>query len=91
MEFLGAPREGRIYFSEVLISPNLVLRLPPMPLTAVIIANEIPAAIRPYSMAVAPDSSARNLKMIRFNPASSGRPGGAFDARTIGPQSVKPR
>ena len=88
MEFSDALQEGRIYVREVLISPNLVLRLPPIPLTAPIIANEIPAAIRPYSMAVAPDSSARNLKTICFNPASSG---GAFDGRTIGPKSVKPR
>ena len=50
---------GRGYFSEVLIAPNLVLRLQPMPLTAPMIASEIPAAIRPYSMAVAPDSSVR--------------------------------
>src|SRR5258706_11197388 len=48
-----------LYFSDVLIAPNLVLRLPPMPLTAPMIASEIPAAIRPYSMAVAPDSSFR--------------------------------
>src|SRR5258708_1946162 len=41
------------------MAPNLVLRLPPMPLTAPMIASEIPAAIRPYSMAVAPDSSFR--------------------------------
>jgi hypothetical protein len=46
---------SRGYFSEVLIAPNLVLRLPPMPLMAPMIASEIPAAIRPYSMAVAPD------------------------------------
>src|SRR5258705_296775 len=48
-----------VYLSDVLIAPNLVLRLPPMPLTAAMIASEIPAAIRPYSMAVAPDSSFR--------------------------------
>ncbi len=48
-----------VYLSDVLIAPNLVLRLPPMPLTAPMIASEIPAAIRPYSMAVAPDSSFR--------------------------------
>jgi hypothetical protein len=47
------------YFSEVLMAPNLVLRLPPIPLTAPMIASEMPAAIRPYSMAVAPDSSFR--------------------------------
>ncbi len=48
-----------VYLSDVLIAPNLVLRLPPMPFTAPMIASEIPAAIRPYSMAVAPDSSFR--------------------------------
>jgi hypothetical protein len=35
--------------------------LVPRPLTTVIIAIAIPAAIKPYSMAVAADSSARNL------------------------------
>jgi hypothetical protein len=35
---------------------NLVFRFVPRPLTTVMIAIEIPAAIRPYSMAVAPDS-----------------------------------
>src|ERR1700687_3142100 len=45
------------YFSELLMSVNLVLRLEPRPLTTAMIASEMPAAIRPYSMAVAPDSS----------------------------------
>jgi len=43
------------YFSEVLIEVNLVFRLVPRPLTTAMIASEIPAAISPYSMAVAPD------------------------------------
>src|SRR5258706_4827703 len=69
-----------VYLSDVLIAPNLVLRLPPMPLTAPMIASEIPAAISPYSMAVAPDSSfrkrtksldiAKPLLERRFDPAS---------------------
>jgi hypothetical protein len=42
------------YFSEVLIELNMVFRLLPRPLTAARIAIEMPAAIRPYSMAVAP-------------------------------------
>jgi hypothetical protein len=42
----------------------VVLRLVPTPLTTVMITTEIPAAIRPYSMAVAPVSSARNLRMV---------------------------
>jgi hypothetical protein len=39
------------YFSEVLIEENLVLSLLPSPLTTAMMAREIPAAIRPYSMA----------------------------------------
>jgi hypothetical protein len=59
------------YFSEVLIEVNFVLRLLPRPLTATIIAMEIPAAIRPYSMAVAPDSLAKNLAKICLTFASA--------------------
>jgi hypothetical protein len=43
------------YFSCVEMLPKLVFSLVPMPFTAAIIATEMPAAIRPYSMAVAPD------------------------------------
>jgi hypothetical protein len=50
------------YFSELLIEVNLLLRLVPKPFTATMIAIEMPAAIRPYSMAVAPDSSLQNLE-----------------------------
>jgi hypothetical protein len=42
------------YFSEVLIELNLVLRFEPRPLTATMIAIEIPAAIRPYSWQLRP-------------------------------------
>ena len=45
------------YLSELLIEVNFVFRLVPRPLTTAMIASEMPAAIRPYSMAVAPDSS----------------------------------
>src|SRR5262245_41647704 len=45
------------YLSEPLIELNLAFRLVPMPLTTAMIASEMPAAIRPYSIAVAPDSS----------------------------------
>ena len=38
----------------------------PRPFTAVMIAIAIPAAIKPYSMAVAPDSSLKNDLMIDF-------------------------
>jgi hypothetical protein len=50
------------YFRDVLMDVNLVLTLVPSPFTAAMMASEIPAAIKPYSMAVAPVSSARNLR-----------------------------
>jgi hypothetical protein len=54
------------YFSELLMVSKFELSLLPRPLTAVMMAIEIPAAIRPYSMAVAPDSSLKNDLMIDF-------------------------
>jgi hypothetical protein len=56
------------YLRDVLIDVNLFLRLVPSPFTIAIIASEIPAAIKPYSMAVAPDSSARNLRIVFITP-----------------------
>jgi hypothetical protein len=47
-----------------LIEVNLVLSLVPSPFTTAMIASEMPAAIRPYSMAVAAVSSARNRRMV---------------------------
>ena len=44
-----------IYFNELLIELKFVLRVLPRPFTAAIIASEMPAAMRPYSIAVAPD------------------------------------
>jgi len=45
---------------------KVVLRAVPTAVTAVMITTAIKAAIRPYSIAVAPDSSLRNfLKIIR--------------------------
>jgi len=44
------------YFRELLIEVNFALSLTPSPFTTEMIASEIPAAINPYSMAVAPDS-----------------------------------
>jgi hypothetical protein len=56
---------------------NLSLRVEPKPFTAAIIASAMPAAIRPYSMAVAADSSFKNFENMRDNPTSwfSGEPG----------------
>jgi hypothetical protein len=51
------------YLRELLIALNLVLSLPPIPFTTAMIASAMPAAIRPYSIAVAPESSATNLRM----------------------------
>jgi hypothetical protein len=41
---------------------KVVVNFEPTPCTTAMIATEMPAAIRPYSMAVAPDSSFRNFK-----------------------------
>jgi len=61
---------GRNYFSELLIEVNLSLRFVPRPLTTAIMASAMPAAIRPYSIAVAPDSSDKKFNKARFNSAS---------------------
>ena len=61
-----AHRLERNYFSEVLIDVNFVLRFVPRPFTAAMIAIEMPAAISPYSIAVAPDRSSQNLQMSCF-------------------------
>src|SRR3954451_3601022 len=53
----AARQSAPVYFSDELIEVNLAFRLEPRPLTTVMIASEMPAAIRPYSMAVAPDWS----------------------------------
>jgi hypothetical protein len=55
---------ARSYFNAVLIAVNLVLSLVPTPFTAVMIASAMPAAINPYSMAVAPDSSRKKLRNV---------------------------
>ena len=48
----------------MLIVVNFVLSEEPTPLTALTMATAIPAAIRPYSMAVAAVSSFKNLRMV---------------------------
>jgi hypothetical protein len=48
------------YFSWLEMLLNVVFNFVPRPLTTAMIATDIPAAIRPYSMAVAPLSSSRN-------------------------------
>jgi hypothetical protein len=52
-----------LYFNEVLIAENFVFSLAPMPFTAAMMASEMPAAINPYSIAVAAVSSAQNFRI----------------------------
>ena len=76
MEFarLFEKEAGKTYFSELLIEVNLSLSEVPRPFTTAIIARAMPAAISPYSIAVAPDWSDKNFKNVRFKPASCGFP-----------------
>jgi hypothetical protein len=64
----------RIYLSELLIEVKFVLRFAPRPLTTAMMASAMPAAIRPYSIAVAPPSSRRKLNKVRFKTASHFKP-----------------
>ena len=49
------PEKGEAdYFSELLTLVKTPFRFEPRPLTAAMMASAIPAAIRPYSIAVAP-------------------------------------
>src|SRR5579872_5438257 len=57
---VDCPGGRKGYFSEALIEVNFLLSVVPRLLTAVMIASAMPAAISAYSIAVAPDSSARN-------------------------------
>jgi hypothetical protein len=57
---------GGNYFKEVLIEVNFSFIVVPRLFTTVMIASAIPAAIRPYSIAVAPESSDQNFKIMRF-------------------------
>src|SRR5262245_12541537 len=55
-------RDG--YFSWVEMLSNLAFRVVPIAFTVAIITTEMPAAIRPYSIAVAPESSFRNATTL---------------------------
>src|SRR5437879_11659210 len=52
------------YFTAAATALKVASRLVPTVLTAVMITTEMSAAIRPYSMAVAPLSSRRNAKIL---------------------------
>src|SRR5215510_6419421 len=51
----------RTYLTDDATVLNVPLRLVPTAVTAVMMTTAISAAIRPYSMAVAPDSSRKNI------------------------------
>src|SRR5215475_11839657 len=60
----GTQARGGAYLSWVEMVSNLELRLEPIAFTLAMMTIEMPAAIRPYSIAVAPDSSFRNAKTL---------------------------
>jgi hypothetical protein len=57
---------ARDYLSWVEMLVNVVVRLVPSALTAAMIATEMPAAISPYSIAVAPLSSFKKRRISVF-------------------------
>ena len=69
----GARTEAA-YFNCDDIEEKVVLSFVPRPFTTLMIATEIPAAIKPYSMAVAPDSSAKNWRHLAIMARASIRP-----------------
>jgi hypothetical protein len=87
---------GKIYFSESEMNWNVVLSFEPMALTLAMITTEMPAAMRPYSIAVAPVSSFRNATSFdMWSPpgapthreASVTPLNGTFLGRSNGPES----
>src|SRR5665213_3170282 len=54
------------YFSELFTDVNRLFSVVPRPLTVAMMARLMPAAINPYSIAVAADWSAKNLENIVF-------------------------
>ena len=57
-------RKTNDYFNAVFTDVKVVLSVVPSAVTTVIIAIEIPAAIKPYSIAVAAESSFRKRKIV---------------------------
>jgi hypothetical protein len=60
------PQSRLSYFNWLEMLLNVELKLVPSVFTATMIATEIPAAMRPYSMAVAPTSSFRKRRRSFF-------------------------
>lgn len=60
----GRDERGEMrYFIDELIALNLPLIVEPSVFTAAMMASAMPAAISPYSIAVAPDSLDRNARI----------------------------
>src|ERR1700716_774069 len=59
-------REPNAHLSAPCTLPKVVFSLEPSPCTTAMIATEMPAAMRPYSMAVAPDSFLRKREKRLF-------------------------
>ncbi len=70
--FIGAEDRGG-YFNCVETEENVELSLVPRHFTTAMIATEMPAAIRPYSIAAAPNSSLRNFLINRVSGYSQRR------------------
>jgi hypothetical protein len=68
--------DGADYFSADETDVKVVLSLVPTPFTTVMMTTAMPAAISPYSIAVAPDSSPKNFNTRCFttSPKSLSRP-----------------
>jgi hypothetical protein len=63
-----AERTKAAYFNCDEMEEKVVLSFVPRPFTTLMIATEIPAAIRPYSIAVAAVSSFRKALSVRIMP-----------------------
>src|SRR5450631_4481408 len=62
-----------VYFNCVKIDVNLTFNFVPRPFTTAKMASATPEATRPYSLAVAPDSSAMNGEILQSWRAVSGQ------------------
>src|SRR4029450_143757 len=66
-------RTREAYLSCVEMSLNFVFKLEPIAFTVAMITTEMPAAMRPYSIAVAPDSFFRNATTLDMRHPPCGR------------------
>jgi hypothetical protein len=59
-----AAADSDCYFTALETEANVPLRLLPVPFNTAMMATAMPEAIRPYSMAVAPDSSLKKATSL---------------------------